>query len=150
MIAWGPDRVLPGRRSDQVWAAWDVLPTLSELAGVVPPADLDGVSVAPVLLEETPLDDRPPLYWEHYLRRQETFRQAVRDGRWKLLRFTPREGTPRVELYDLSRDPGEAHDLAAEHPEVVARIKELMDAERTPPALHDFRQLEEIRGLTAP
>jgi hypothetical protein len=31
------------------------------------------------------------------------------------------------ELYDVRRDPGELHDLAAERPEVLGRLRELMD-----------------------
>jgi arylsulfatase A len=72
--------------------------------------------------------------------------QAIRSGPWKLhLEHSyrtvtapgtggrPGQGTARtigVELYDLSRDPGESTDVAAAHPEVVARLRAL--AERAP------------------
>lgn len=35
---------------------------------------------------------------------------------------------PEIELYDFRRDPGDRHDVAARHPEVVARLSKLLDA----------------------
>jgi predicted phage gp36 major capsid-like protein len=42
--------------------------------------------------------------------------RAIRSGPLKLIDKT------RPELYDLARDPDEAHDLSAEQPEAVARL----------------------------
>jgi len=49
-IAWWPGRIKAGRTSDELLAFWDVLPTFAELAGIEPPAPLDGVSMVPTLL----------------------------------------------------------------------------------------------------
>ena len=46
---------------------------------------------------------------------------AVRDGRWKLIEWHEDNST---ELYDLEKDPSEAHDLAQIHPEIVARLRD--------------------------
>jgi arylsulfatase A-like enzyme len=125
MIARWPGRVAPGSVSDHVSAFWDVLPTFAELAGAPTPAALDGLSMVPTLLgrphEQTAHE---LLYWEH-ARAQ----QAIRVGDWKAHRKRP--GDP-IELYDLSSDPGEQHDVAARHPEVVARLTALMRDARTP------------------
>jgi hypothetical protein len=43
--------------------------------------------------------------------------------------------TGRLELYDLKKDPAEAHDVAAAHPDVAARLGVLMDQAHTPSAL---------------
>ncbi|MDX1510270.1 MAG: arylsulfatase [Nitriliruptorales bacterium] len=88
------------------------------------------------------------------------FAQAVRRGNWKLLRFAPgssRDGTVdlaptgqdestsgggpvvvpkdqwRVELYDLTNDPGETQDLSEAEPGVVAELVAIMDAQSQPP-----------------
>jgi hypothetical protein len=56
------------------------------------------------------------LYWETF---EPEFRQAVRWGRWKAIRL--RLGA-QIELFDLKTDPGEKNDVAAMHPEIIARI----------------------------
>lgn len=45
-------------------------------------------------------------------------------GDYKLIRMA---GSDRVSLYDLATDPGETKDVAAAHPEVVARLTTLLD-----------------------
>lgn len=59
--------------------------------------------------------------------------QAVTAGRWKAVRRaagpqTPAQAKP-TELFDLSADPTESTDVAAEHPDVVARLEAIMDRE---------------------
>lgn len=128
MIAVWPGTIPAGRVSSQIWAHWDMLPTLAELAGVRPPAGLDGVSMAGPLRGHGRVD-HAPLYWEFHER---GFQQAVRMGRWKGLRLAP--GRP-LELYDLEADPGETHDLAAARPAEVRRIEAYLATARTDSAL---------------
>ncbi len=59
---------------------------------------------------------------------------AVRQGNWKLVRYSlefadeePRQGLSSVRLYDLSRDIGEATDLASAQPDKVQELKTLWD-----------------------
>jgi arylsulfatase A-like enzyme len=116
MIARRPGLVPAGRTSDAVWAAWDLLPTLADLAGAPPPPGIDGVSQKAVLLGGAGGGERP-LYWEFFER---GFDQALRLGRWKGVRHGL--GQP-IELYDLLADPSETRDLAPSRPDVVARIE---------------------------
>jgi arylsulfatase A-like enzyme len=124
MIVRWPGHVPAGTVSDHVWAFWDVLPTLAELAGARAPSGIDGLSMVSALTG----DREPPrhefLYWEFH---EGGFKQAVRAGDWKAVRLRP--GGP-LELYDLRADPGETRDLAADHPEVVARIETYLKAAR--------------------
>jgi arylsulfatase A len=115
-VARWPGRIKPGVVSDQVWAFWDVLPTLAELVGQKGPPGLDGVSVLPALLDGKPVE-HPPLYWEFHER---WFDQAARIGDWKAVR-NGKDGP--IELYDLKTDPGETRDVAAGHPGVVKRLE---------------------------
>jgi hypothetical protein len=48
----------------------------------------------------------------------------------------------KIELYDLSRDPGEQHDVASRHPEVVRKIREIMAASHRPSKLFPIRPLD--------
>ena len=125
MIARWPGHVPSGTVSDQVWAFWDVPPTLAELAGTTMPGVIDGTSVLPVLLGKSKSVEHPPLYWEFHER---GFKQAVRSGKWKGVRLAP--GKP-LELYDLSTDLGETSNVADQHPEIVERLETFLDQART-------------------
>ena len=117
IVSW-PGYVPENQTSDQVWAFWDVMPTLAELvANVKTPQGIDGVSVAPVLLGEKSSVPHPPLYWEFHER---GFKQATRMGDWKAVKLTPE--TP-VELYDLRTDLGEKTNVAPNHPDVAAEAE---------------------------
>jgi arylsulfatase A-like enzyme len=128
MIVRAPGRVPVGRTSDAVWAHWDVLPTLADLAGATPPAGLDGISVAGALAGESVPAERP-LYWEFHER---GFEQAVRMGKWKAVRHGLDQP---LELYDLDADLSETTDVAAANPGVVARFEEHLAGARTESSL---------------
>ena len=123
MIAWWPDRIAPGTVSDHISAFWDFYPTFGELAGAEIPTDLDGLSMVPTFLGNAAEQRQHEyLYWEYQ------GRQAVRLGRWKGIRHRLDQD---IELYDLENDVGEQHDAASDHPDVIARIAEIMRTGRT-------------------
>ncbi len=117
LVRW-PRRIAPGRISDHLCYHPDVLPTLAELAGVKPPADIDGISFLPELLGPQQAGREQPqhqfLYWE--FGRQ----TAVRSEHWKAIQT--KKDAP-WQLYDLSQDIGESTDVAQDQPEVLARLK---------------------------
>lgn len=49
LIAWSPGRIAPGTTSTRPTPLYDLLPTLADLATAPAPADIDGLSAAPVL-----------------------------------------------------------------------------------------------------
>ncbi len=124
-IARWPGSVPAGRTTDFATAFWDFLPTAAELAGARAPRGIDGISIAPTLLgrAQKPHDY---LYWERTSGRNRLTR-AVRMGEWKGYQETAQSP---VELYDLKADPAEAKNVAAEHPDVVARIGMILDQAR--------------------
>jgi arylsulfatase A-like enzyme len=114
-IARWPGKIKAGIVSEQVWAFWDFLPTMAEFIGQPTPKGLDGISILPALLEGK-TTEHPPLYFEFHER---GFTTAARMGDWKAVRL----GTKKpIELYDLKTDRAEAHDVAAQHSEVVKRL----------------------------
>jgi arylsulfatase A len=126
MIARWTGTIPAGKVSDHAWAHWDMLPTLTQLAGVASttPEGLDGVSMARALRGDAqPAHDF--MYWEFHER---GFQQAVRMGNWKAVRL--KKDAP-LELYDLAKDPSEQHDVAAANPEVVAKITTYLSTART-------------------
>jgi arylsulfatase A-like enzyme len=122
--------VSAGATSEQVWAFWDVLPTLAELVGARPPAAIDGISMLPSIIREQAAghaqQNHDYLYWEFPER---GFAQAVRLGNLKGVR--PQAGAA-IELYDLANDLSEQHDVAAAHADIVARMEAIMREAHTP------------------
>lgn len=132
LIAWWPGTIHPGQTSDHVAAAWDLLPTFTELAGIELPAGIDGVSFVPELLgKEQP--EHEFLYWEYYHYNWSWGREdhdgrprnwlagrAVRYGKWKAV-----TGDTSVdwELYNLENDLGETYNVVSDHPEIIRKIK---------------------------
>jgi hypothetical protein len=66
------------------------------------------------------------LYWEFH---EKGSQQAVRMGDWKYIRRAT-TGAPERELYDLKSDLGEAHNVLAQHPTVVAEIEKYLKKAR--------------------
>ncbi len=126
MIVRWPGHVPQGETDGEtVWYFADFLPTAAELAGIEAPGNIDGVSVVRALLGEPLEMEGRYLYWESHSR---GFHQAARRGRWKAVRHGL---NAPIELYDLSRDPGEKHDVAAQHTEIVAGFAEYFRSCRT-------------------
>lgn len=127
-FAWWPGVVPAGRVADEPWAFWDFLPTVAELTGAQLPAGYkpDGHSLVSYLKGGT-APRRDYFYWElHELATGSI--QAVRFDQWKAVRNGP---SRPIELYDLKSDRAEAKNLAAAHPELVARAQALMTSART-------------------
>ncbi len=127
MIARWPDRIEAGRVSDLLWYFPDVLPTVTELAGVKVPQDVDGISIVPELLGEDKAGRKQArheyLYWE--LGSQ----TAVRMHDWKAIQ----PGKDHEwELYDLSRDISEKTDVGSDHPDVLAKLKAFAEQAHEP------------------
>ncbi|MDB5312738.1 MAG: arylsulfatase [Gemmataceae bacterium] len=128
VISW-PGRIAPGTTCDGRFYFPDVLPTLGQVVGAKTPAGLDGVSFRPTLLGEPGQVRHEFLYWEFP---SYGGQQAVIEGDWKAVRQGLSNGVVRTELYDLSKDPAEKMDVAAEHPDVLARLERRMKDQHTP------------------
>ena len=126
LIARWPGRIAARTTSDHISAFWDFLPTLATLGGAEPPAQTDGLCMVPTLLNiPNKQKEHEFLYWEFHERGSN---QAIRMGRWKAVRFG---ATGKLELYDLETDLGENHDVADQHPDVVAQTKTYLATART-------------------
>jgi arylsulfatase A-like enzyme len=139
MIVRWPGRINAGAVNDQAWSFADFLPTAAALAGAEPVAGLDGISVLPTLLGERQTEVHECLYWEIH---EGGSKQALRVGDWKGVRLEPGRA---LELYDLKSDPGETHNVAAQHPDVVAQIEARLKAARTESDRWPLRTAAEAR-----
>jgi arylsulfatase A-like enzyme len=133
MVVRYPGKVPAGEVRDQPWYFPDVLPTLAAVAGAIPPANIDGISVLPLLFGESQETGDRIFYWEFWER---GFQQAARWRNWKAVKLGP---DLDVELYDLSIDISEEKNLAAQHPDIVKLFEEAFVNERVPsPFWPDF------------
>lgn len=121
MARW-PGHIAPNQVNDHIWAFWDFLPTASEIAGVEPPSDIDGISILPALLGKGKQKQHDYLYWEYKQA------QVIRDGKW----FAHRASGKQVELYDLISDPQQSKDLSNKNSDIVKKMKQIMLEAHTP------------------
>jgi arylsulfatase A-like enzyme len=129
MIAYWPGKIKAGSENDKAFAFWDLLPTFAELAGIKPEKGTDGISFLPTLLGNAQQKTHDYLYWEFH---EQGGKQAIRRGNWKGIKlqvFGAEE--PVLELYDLSKDPSESTNLAAQNPEKMQEFAQLMDEAHT-------------------
>jgi len=116
----------------------DIAPTILDYLGVLPPEGLDGISLKPLIEGEVNFL-REVVYCNQATW---TVKRAMIRNNWKLIKtydetFWP---VPKVELYNLEKDPGETENLADEVPDVVDSME-----------LEMFRWLEEnLRGNIDP
>jgi len=126
MIAEWPGKIKPGSESDHISVFYDVLPTLCDIAGVEKPKDTDGISFMPVLLGDKQ-KEHEYLYWEFP---EYGGQIAVRMGKWKAVcENVKKKNNYTFELYDLEKDITELTDVAAEHPDIIAKVKEIVKAQ---------------------
>ncbi|EMI16342.1 arylsulfatase [Rhodopirellula maiorica SM1] len=130
MIAVWPETIPAGSVSDEISAFWDFLPTMADLVGKPLPGNTDGVSILPTLLGKPEQQQKHDyLYWEFIEMRG---RVAVRKGNWKGVRYNvDKNPNSPIELYDLSVDPGETKNVAAQHPETAVELSKLISESRT-------------------
>lgn len=107
-----PGHIRPGSSTARFTLTMDIFATACAVAGVQPPAGIDGASFMPALLNETETAASRDFY---FVRREggpayggKTI-EALRRGDWKILQDSP---FAPVELYNLKSDPQETADLA--------------------------------------
>ncbi|MFS4417798.1 sulfatase [Maribacter sp. 2307ULW6-5] len=132
-IFWGPGRVRPGVVTD-LGSTMDLFTTFSAMAGVPIPQDrtIDGLDLTTTLLTGGESPRKTMFYYrgtELFAVRKEGFKaHFITQGAYG--QFGPRQEHPRPLLYNLNEDPSEAHDVAADHPEVLADIHDLVARHR--------------------
>jgi arylsulfatase A len=132
-VRWPAGISQPAREYKGLVGQIDLLATLADLLEIELPPDagVDSVSFLDVLRDANADVNRPALV-NHAIRG----RFAVTEGQWKLV--MP-HGRSAAELYDLSQDPGESHNVIEAHPEIAERLEQsitqiVIDGRSTPGA----------------
>ncbi len=142
IIRW-PTRLPAARVIEDLVQTIDIMPTMLELSGLAHPAGLQGQSLRPFLTPTPTGGSAAPTSWPGWKPRPaiservpntdeprvDQIRESVAivDANWKLIRNTVRPpGLPEFELFDYYKDPLNTQNVAAEHPDVVARLSKLI------------------------
>ena len=134
LIAKWPGVIEESSESDHIWAFWDIMPTIGDIAGAVWPDGIDGLSMYPALLGMA-APKHEYLYWEYG--GEGHLKQAVRMDDWKYVKH--RDGTS--ELYNLKNDFSESDNLLESHPEIVIIMEEVLSSARTPRRKYDRKDM---------
>lgn len=131
LIVVAPGITKPGTRSSAPVSTLDLYPTLADLAGIEPPAHLEGHSLLPLLRD-------PDAEWPHYAITTYRFgNHSVRTRRYRYIRYASGD----EELYDHQHDPNEWHNLASshEHTEIKVRLESLLPTVNVEPISANWR-----------
>jgi arylsulfatase A-like enzyme len=123
IIRW-PGVTKPGTTSKEPVHGIDMMPTALNACGLKCEQELDGISLVPALRGKK-LDQRGVLVWHypHYSNQGGKPGGAVRNGEDKYIEWYE-DG--RQELYDLSKDPSESHNLIDKHPDLARSMAKIL------------------------
>jgi len=115
----------------------DLVPTVLDLAGFVPPAgaSLDGRSIAELVTGARAGDPEGGIAFAAMIKDRSNPGgiTAVIKGRWKLI-----DNNARLELYDTRNDPGERDNVLGEHPQDAERLRRLLGAHTAAASISPF------------
>jgi len=132
IISW-PGKIKGGSTSDAYFSGADIFPTFVEMAGADMPSgvEIDGVSQVPVMVNGKQVRDTLYGYWPNYLvERNGSIPSAwIRHGDYKLVCyfFDTEDNSHRYTLFNVKKDIGEEHDIAAQYPEKVSKLSGMLD-----------------------
>jgi arylsulfatase A-like enzyme len=152
ILTW-PGYVAAGSVVDHPSCFWDWMPTFAELGGLVPPAESDGVSLVPTLLNTGTQRSRGFYYFEyefdfkpHFKVDKELFArkhvrgrgqmQSIRIGDFMAVRYSINRSVRPFSLFNVVTDPHEDHDLSGDlaYAKLLAQAREMTMEVRRPDA----------------
>jgi arylsulfatase A-like enzyme len=120
------------RELKSIFAAFDLAPSLLSIAKIeAKDIAFDGENIAPALLGQNEVSRKAPIFWRRPPDRKTASPAlperlpdlAMREGNWKLL--CDYDGT-KPQLYDLAKDRSETTNLITHHPDIVARMTQML------------------------
>lgn len=124
-----PNMPRPGQDADGIVESIDLYPTLAALCGLDAPDDLQGTDLSPMLQDP----DHPGKAGASSIqpRGGDITGRSLRTDRYRLTVWThtPTGETRFVELYDHETDPLETNNIADDHPDTVAHLRDQLEQE---------------------
>ena len=119
VVAPGPGK-FTGKPTDAIVETIDIFPTICDLVGLAPPANLPGTSLMPHL--------RDPGAPGHSAISYKGGAETIRTGRYRLIRHSKGGKATHLELYDHEKDPGEIENIAGAMPDLARDLGRKLDA----------------------
>ncbi len=144
LLRW-PERLKAGQTMNSTMTVMDVFPTLAEAAGIAPrnQRDFDGRSLWPAIAEGKAMARDELVFFASETPIRGRFNLTAFDDEWKLVQEVEQgllSATVTNYLFRIKDDPYEYHNLAAKHPDVVARMAK---------AIHQWRMMYPVTGTRA-
>ncbi|MBD8490783.1 arylsulfatase [Echinicola sp. CAU 1574] len=148
MIARWPGKIKAGSVSEHISAQYDVMATLGELAQAKVPKETDGISFLPTLLGDSGAQiSHEYLYFEYPEKRGQL---AIRMGKWKGVKTDVAKNLESPwQLFDLESDRNEENDIAAQHPDILKQLDEIVKKEHISPEFDNWNFVDRMLGQTA-
>ncbi len=134
IVKW-PKAIKAGSTNNSPGAFWDFYPTFAALTNQKASTN-DGINLLPAWLHGKTIAPERSLYWEFH---ESGGSMAIRQGKWKLVALGLDTNSPKYELYDLSNDIGETHDLTNQYPQILKKLRGEMERMHLPSQLFPFK-----------
>ncbi|MGD9417570.1 MAG: arylsulfatase [Verrucomicrobiota bacterium JB025] len=123
MIVRWPGKIKPATETNHLSAHYDFLATLADIGGVEVPKGKDSISYLPTLLGQPQKENHDFIFVRNNFRQMGGHALVTQAG-WKLVQDTKHKN--QYQLYNIQTDNEERHELSAEHPELVDRLRKTM------------------------
>ena len=135
IISW-PNRIKKAKIEDEIFASYDLFPTICDLIDIDFPDDLDGLSMKPTILGNGKQNVHNYLYWEFpgY-----GGQQALRMGKWKAIKQNIFKDNRHIELYDLENDLKEMNDISGLNVDLIKKIDSIFSKEHLESNIDRFK-----------
>lgn len=136
LIARWKNKIPAGTVTNQSAVQYDFMATLGELVRAKP-LENDGISFLPTLLGKSQNQKQHDFYYWEYP--ENNGQVAIRIGTWKGVKMNMKKNKKATwELYDLATDESEKNNVAAQHPEILKRLDEILAREHSPAHVQDW------------
>ncbi len=142
-IRW-PAILEAGSQYNSIMSMMDVFPTLAAAAGITPEniQPLDGKDFSTALINNQPIARTDYLHFVSEIPQRDYFNLTVFNDTWKLVQIINQQQNSMTltnQLFRISEDPYEQHDLAAQYPDVVSQLAQEIDRWRAQSPVNPVR-----------
>lgn len=139
-IARWPGKIPAGTETNHISAQYDLFATLSELTGVKPDWETDGISFLPVLQGKSKEQQQHDyLYFEFP---EKSGQVAIMKGNLKGVKSNMKTEEGSWEIFNLDTDRKEIHNIAEQHPGLIQEFEDIIRKEHWQAQVQDWEFID--------